>query len=273
MNKQNLFSTGEFAKVMNTTKETLFHYDEIGLFTPKYKNQKGYRYYSVWQADTLEIIMMLRDFGLSLQEIKEHLNDQNPQSLLSLYDKEIAALEEKIRHWKQKSFWLTEEKKQLEQFLSTPPDQVTIRKHPDRYYFLAHTDSLDEKELTKQVGSLIERYSALNQPFGYKVAYIQFSYNIDKGNYSNYHDIALFLNQKPSCGNYEFLEKGLYLSTYYRGSWDNICQAYDRLLSYAKIHHYKLCDPFFEFSFSPKINIETDEDYITEISIHIESSL
>ena len=27
-------STGEFAKIMNTTKETLFHYEEMGIFYP-----------------------------------------------------------------------------------------------------------------------------------------------------------------------------------------------------------------------------------------------
>ena len=36
--------TGEFARLCNTNKRTLFHYDEIGLFSPAYTDEKGYRF-------------------------------------------------------------------------------------------------------------------------------------------------------------------------------------------------------------------------------------
>ena len=32
-----LFATEEFAKTSNTTKQTLFHYNEIGLLSPHFK--------------------------------------------------------------------------------------------------------------------------------------------------------------------------------------------------------------------------------------------
>ena len=32
---QTYYTTGEFAKLCHTTKETLFHYDSIGLLKPK----------------------------------------------------------------------------------------------------------------------------------------------------------------------------------------------------------------------------------------------
>ena len=35
MGKQEYLSAGRFAALVGTTKETLFHYDEIGLFVPK----------------------------------------------------------------------------------------------------------------------------------------------------------------------------------------------------------------------------------------------
>ena len=64
-------STGEFAKIMNTTKETLFHYEEMGIFYPDHVGKNGYRYYSIHQTDSLDMIMMLRDFGVPLKEIKK----------------------------------------------------------------------------------------------------------------------------------------------------------------------------------------------------------
>ena len=42
MNKKIYMTTGEFARIMRITKETLFHYDEIGLFQPELTQPNGY---------------------------------------------------------------------------------------------------------------------------------------------------------------------------------------------------------------------------------------
>ena len=57
----NCFTTGEFAKACNITKQTLFHYDAIGLLTPHFKDEKGYRYYSYQQFDLLYVINILKE--------------------------------------------------------------------------------------------------------------------------------------------------------------------------------------------------------------------
>ena len=42
-------TTGEFAKICNVKKHTLFHYDDIGLLKPDYYDENGYRFYSYSQ--------------------------------------------------------------------------------------------------------------------------------------------------------------------------------------------------------------------------------
>ena len=37
-------TTGEFAKICNVKKHTLFHYDDIGLLKPDYYDENGYRF-------------------------------------------------------------------------------------------------------------------------------------------------------------------------------------------------------------------------------------
>ena len=54
-------TTGEFARIMRITKETLFHYDEIGLFQPELTQPNGYRYYSIYQTEILDTILLLKD--------------------------------------------------------------------------------------------------------------------------------------------------------------------------------------------------------------------
>ena len=56
MGKQEYLSAGRFAALVGTTKETLFHYDEIGLFVPKRRGTNGYRYYAMDQIETFDVI-------------------------------------------------------------------------------------------------------------------------------------------------------------------------------------------------------------------------
>ena len=53
---QKLFTSGEFAKFCNTTKDTLFHYDDINLLKPAKIAPNGYRYYSANQAFLFDMI-------------------------------------------------------------------------------------------------------------------------------------------------------------------------------------------------------------------------
>lgn len=67
-----LFKITEFAKIAGTSRKTLQYYDEIGLFSPAYVAENGYRYYSLLQLDRLALIAVLRDLGLPLREIKQY---------------------------------------------------------------------------------------------------------------------------------------------------------------------------------------------------------
>ena len=60
---EKLFKITEFAKIAGMNRKTLQYYDEIGLFSPAYVAENGYRYYSLFQLDWLALIAVLRDLG------------------------------------------------------------------------------------------------------------------------------------------------------------------------------------------------------------------
>ena len=70
MKIQKYMSTKEFATLARVSKHTLFHYDDIGLFSPEIKNDKNYRYYSIDQLETFDTIRILKDLGMPLKENK-----------------------------------------------------------------------------------------------------------------------------------------------------------------------------------------------------------
>ena len=72
MSRNEYLTTGEVARMMGTTKNTLFHYDQLGIFSPEARGDNDYRYYTVRQMDVLDAIIMLRELGMPLPEIKEY---------------------------------------------------------------------------------------------------------------------------------------------------------------------------------------------------------
>ena len=94
---KDLYSIGEVAEIMGVSVQTLRHYDNINLLAPKYINPStGYRYYSVDQFHFIDRIKYLQKFGLSLEEIKEILAEDNIDTLVKYLDKCKNSLEEEI---------------------------------------------------------------------------------------------------------------------------------------------------------------------------------
>ena len=97
MGKQEYLSAGRFAALVGTTKETLFHYDEIGLFVPKRRGTNGYRYYAMDQMETFDVIGMLRELGMPLAEIRNYLEQRSPEKFGVLLEQEEKVVREKMQ--------------------------------------------------------------------------------------------------------------------------------------------------------------------------------
>ena len=71
-----MFRIGDFAKIARVSVKTLHHYDEIDLFKPELVHATtGYRYYSIDQLPRLNRILVLKDLGFTLNQIRSLLNE------------------------------------------------------------------------------------------------------------------------------------------------------------------------------------------------------
>ena len=78
-------SIGQMGKLNNLSVQTLRHYEKVGILKPSYINEDtGYRYYSMKDFNTIDLIKQCKAMGLSLEEIKEVIN--NYTSLESIVD-------------------------------------------------------------------------------------------------------------------------------------------------------------------------------------------
>ena len=88
--------TGDFARLCGTNKRTLFHYDEIGLFSPACTDEKGYRYYSENQCDVFFTITCLRELGMPLKEIKAYISHRSPAAVEQLLAEQQARVKAEL---------------------------------------------------------------------------------------------------------------------------------------------------------------------------------
>ncbi|WP_054711453.1 MerR family transcriptional regulator [Bacillus sp. JCM 19041] len=68
---------GQFAKLVGSTVRTLRYYDKIELLTPTKYNKNGRKLYTRLDWELFQQITILKHFGLSLNEIKKQITNEN----------------------------------------------------------------------------------------------------------------------------------------------------------------------------------------------------
>ncbi|HMI82812.1 MAG TPA: MerR family transcriptional regulator [Polyangiaceae bacterium] len=73
--KQGRYQVKEVAQISGVSVRTLHHYDQLGLLVPSGRNRAGYRLYSDGDLLRLQQILIGRELGLPLEEIRHFLDD------------------------------------------------------------------------------------------------------------------------------------------------------------------------------------------------------
>ena len=67
-----MFRIGDFSRIARVSARLLRFYDELGLFVPAHADeQTGYRYYSIQQLAELNRILVLKELGFDLAQVRE----------------------------------------------------------------------------------------------------------------------------------------------------------------------------------------------------------
>ena len=270
MSKERYLSTGEFAKLVGTTKHTLFYYDEIGLFSPEWREEKtGYRYYSYAQLDTFDVINALRELDMSLEQIKGYMHNRSPFQFLNLLEAEEKIIGEKIKQLKKVKDWVRDKKKVIRMGIHEMPRGIFLQQEPERYLICREANVMDDRIWAKEVGILYDYCMEQGVKSPYSIGYRQESSNIQNGIYDSYSVFYEMFDRKPVKANYVVREAGNYIVSYHRGSWKEFGETYEKILTFAKeqgLHLGKYC---YEDSVLDSLTQEREEDYITKISCKV----
>jgi len=129
-----MFRIGDFSRIARVSARLLRFYEEIGLFVPAHADpHTGYRYYKVAQLAELNRIIVLKELGFSLDQVRDILQSKvGPAELRSLLlvrrgdaERALAAESQRLRHIETRIA-------QLESAGSLCDEDIVVRSEPAR---------------------------------------------------------------------------------------------------------------------------------------------
>ena len=133
--KQGWLTSGAFAALCGTTKETLRHYKDVGLLLPAHQGDNGYFYYDVEQFYDFYAISIFRQTGTPLEKIRRCLRGQDTAQTLALLREQRTQLEAERQKLEHMDFVLSGALRNLE--FGPGPDMVPRTGWFDREHLLA----------------------------------------------------------------------------------------------------------------------------------------
>jgi len=165
---RNYFTTGEFARLCGIKKQTLFHYDNIGLLQPEVVTANGYRYYSYIQLEMFHMISMLKELDMPLSEIKKYMERRSPENFVVLLEEQARVLDARLerlrwlREYTQTRLRLTREA------IAVEKDVLLLEKQPEEHFMITDYHGSDEDE---DIAEAVSEHFTYCQDLGVHSAY------------------------------------------------------------------------------------------------------
>ena len=125
-----MLTIGKMAQLNNISDPALRLYDRIGLLKPDYVDeQTGYRYYNIKQCARLDMIQYMKELGMSLKQIKEHLDRQNISVIQEVLKRQKKLIDEKIEELNQKQKAVIRSIESYNRYAASPREGVVVIEH------------------------------------------------------------------------------------------------------------------------------------------------
>lgn len=268
------FTAGEFAKLHHINKRTLHYYDSVGVFSPKYKGENGYRYYSYEQSIELENILALREIGMSIEELQIYMNKPNKDDFRKISKEKINEIEKTITRLKNLKSILKEKVNMLDLCDEIYDGKIELVHLREEYLLMTEMTLTFENttSLLNNSNAIMEHLKSSCEFNNYKRScgsYISIE-KINTRNFKKYDGVFTKVDKKkPTL----FTKpSGQYIRGYSIGDWAKIPYLYEKILDFADKNNLTLTGYAFECGLN-EFAISGEDEYVTQIEILCESYL
>ena len=270
--------TGEFAALCGTNKRTLFHYDEIGLFSPALTDEKGYRYYSENQCDVFFTITCLKELGMPLKKIKDYIDHRSPDSLERLLltqqekvEAELAQLR-RIRTVIETKLSLVRQARDFQDVQGLSPVLLEEQTKKELLVLSSPLYTSDHDKifsvLCSHIGLCSREHLNCGHPYGAMLP----TPALQDGDYETYAyfftKVILPAGRVPDHLETHVKKQGTYAAVYLRGDYYQSDRALAMLMAYLEEHGLIPGEYVYKEAVLDEFSAK-EEDYLTRISVRI----
>lgn len=266
------FSTGEFAKLCGVKKQTLIHYDEIGLFKPSVRDDdNNYRYYSIDAFETFFTIKSLQETGMPLSDIKEYISSRNPENFVALLNQRLQSIDGEIERLSRLRAIIAEKIKQTSQEMEFEHVRLEFRER-------------EPVLITENQAGTVFPSKAFSRQFMAHTAHCQQAFRIG-GVFSTR---TVHAQADIQAGDYQvakafytvvpanvvtvdtYLPEGAYAVVYVKDQPSPDAETYSRLLGFIRREGYQAIGDFYEESVLDEHSVKGYQNYIYKVSVRVE---
>ncbi len=278
MGSTKYFSSGEFARLTGVNKRTLHYYNDIGLFKPQLIGENGYHYYSGMQFAQLELILILRRVGLSIEEIREYLSGSEHMSFEEVLARKKQLIDDSIKQLLSIQTFLNQKAEHVQLGMRAKHGDISLITLPERKIVVSDsllgTDVEGDTSAAAQFALRLKKLFSLYDSFGSRIS----AEALQEKVFSRYDRYFAYCPEHAESFD-EVLPGGTYLQAFCIGAWDKLPEVYGKILTYANEHNLELCGYAYEeglneMSLSNMGGLDGNaishmEDYITRINIQV----
>ena len=265
-------TVSQFAKLHNVNKRTLHYYDEIGIFSPDYKGENGYRYYDYMQGVDFEYIKMLKELNMGLDEIKKYIDSPNEEDFKEIADVKIKEIDREIRTLNRRREVLEDKLNKLNKCDEVrKKNSIKVIDCEEQKFFF--TPFKFEDDDLKQLIAHIKDVWTVDEYCKGIGSFVSVD-KIKRGEFEEYDGLFIEMLEDMESKNTKntiIKLKGKYICAYHMGDWDTLPNFYGEIVKYAEENNLTLVGYSFEIGMND-FAISDMEDYITQIMIRVEEN-
>ncbi|MFK5954135.1 MAG: MerR family transcriptional regulator [Desulfobacterium sp.] len=258
------FLTGEMAKLHGISRQTLLYYDKIGLLKPKEIDEiNNYRYYTLDQFETLDVILSLKSLGMTLKEIKHYLSKASLRDRMEQLKNQDLLIREKIEQLERTGRRLTSFLTALKHGMEITPFEIGIKSLKKRYILIEPVQPPFEwYDLEMAIKKLI---ACSRQEEMVMSGYMVYA-DIDGDGQEIFRNVALEMDHDgPDC-----IAEGEYGYLYHQGPYEELGRSRLLLLEYIERSKYQVSGEIIEKVLLDTFAVSSEAEYLVEIQVPVQ---
>jgi DNA-binding transcriptional MerR regulator len=271
-----MYQIGEFSKINRITVKALRYYDRVGLLKPAFvDDNNGYRYYSSEQLPIIHKIIALRQMDFSINEILDIINGENDNLIFKIKKEKILNdIRAKKEQLSQITHYLEKNregfKMNYEVVLKELPEVIVYAKKmvvPNYDYYFEAIPKIGE-EISKANPNL----KSAKPEYCFTI-YLDGEYKEENFKVEFCEAVTGFGEKTEEIKFKEITKVDQAACVFYKGSYDNIGEAYAHLFKWIEDNNFIPSDNPRESYIDGIWNKENPSDWLTEIQIPVKKKI